>query len=55
MVGLFIGSLVFGWLTDRSAAPDVVFDLLAFVLLSLAQLASPIDLAAVLRCLLVSR
>jgi len=40
LVGLFLGSLVFGWLTDRIGRRRMfVFDLLAFVLLSLAQLA----------------
>jgi putative MFS transporter len=40
LVGLFVGSLVFGWLTDRIGRRRMfVFDLLAFVLLSLAQLA----------------
>jgi putative MFS transporter len=40
LVGLFVGSLVFGWLTDRVGRRRMfVFDLLAFVLLSLAQLA----------------
>jgi len=40
LVGLFLGSLVFGWLTDRIGRRRMfVLDLLAFVLLSLAQLA----------------